>query len=176
MHKHLFAASVALMVLASFGAACGGGPRQKPVKGGPVETGAGSLTEARKYLEGRWSLESFEVYPPSGPPIALKGEGTLTYDAFGNLRIEIRTDRSTAERLRVAGIETADGVISSDGRTVVDMDNRTLTYVVAGQPAGSGPVALNRPRHWEVEGNLLILTTRDDGGKPASVGRWRKNP
>ena len=33
---------------------------------------------------------------------------------------------------------------------------------------------MNRPRHWEVAGSLLTLTTRGDDGKPLSVGRWRK--
>ena len=53
--------------------------------------------------------------------------------------------------------------------------NRTLTYVLADQPpSGTGPLAINRPRHWQVEGTLLTLTTQDETGKPLSVGRWRK--
>jgi hypothetical protein len=55
------------------------------------------------------------------------------------------------------------------------MQNRTLTYVIAGQPAGNtGPLALSRPRHWQVDGNVLTLTTKDDAGKPVSVSKWRK--
>jgi hypothetical protein len=34
---------------------CAGAPIQKPIDVGPVATGGGSLTEARKYLEGRWA-------------------------------------------------------------------------------------------------------------------------
>jgi hypothetical protein len=173
MNKYLLASAMAILVLSGV-AACKGGPRQRPVKMGPVDTGAGSLTAARKYLEGRWSLESFEVYPAGGAPVTLRGAGTLTYDGFGNLTIEIRADQASAKLLQAAGIELKDGVISSDGRTAVDMQNRTLTYVVAAQTPGTGALALNRPRHWEVQDNLLILTTRDDAGKPASVGRWRK--
>ena len=45
---------------------------------------------------------------------------------------------------------------------------------VEGQPAaGTGPLAMNRPRHWQVEGNLLTLTTKDDAGNVASVGEPR---
>ena len=156
-------------------AACGPAPRQKPVLMGPVDQGAGSLVEARKYLEGRWNLESFEVYPPGKPPIALKGAGTLNYDQFGNLRMEIRADQSSSDILRAAGIDIRDGTISSDGRTVVDLPNKTLTYVVEGQPkAGGGPLAASRPRHWQVDGDLLTLTTQDDAGKPLSIGKWRR--
>ena len=149
-------------------------PRQR--QGGPVDQGRGSLTAARKFLEGRWSLESFEVYPEGKAPIALKGSGTLTYDNFGNLKVDIRADQATGDLLRAAGIDIRDGVISSDGRTAVDMQNRTLTYVVTGQTPSTGPLALSRPRHWQVEGDLLTLTTKDDAGKPLSIGRWRKSP
>jgi hypothetical protein len=155
---------------------CAPAPINKPIKMGPSETGAGSVTTARKYLEGRWSLESFEFYPVGKPKVTLTGQGVLTYDDFGNLKMEIRADQASSDLLRAAGIDIGgDGIISSDGRTAIDMQNKTLTYVIQGQPAGTGPLALNRPRHWQVDGNILTLTTKDDAGKPTSVGRWKKS-
>ena len=170
--------SMRLLIGASIALAtsCGPAPRQRPVELGPVDTDAGSLTEARKYLEGLWTLESFEVYPPGKGPVALKGTGTLVYDDFGNLKMDIRADEASADVLRAAGIDMADGVIRSQGRTVVDLQHKTLTYVVQGQPpaGAAGPLGLSRPRHWHVEGDVLTLTTKDDAGNPLSVGRWRK--
>jgi hypothetical protein len=159
--------------------ACAPAPRQRPVELGPVDTGQGTLAAARQYLEGRWTLVSYEVFPPGQPPVKLAGAGTLSYDGFGNLNMEIRVDEPTAERLARAGVPSAKGVISTNGRTVVDMQARTLTYVLEGQPpfgAPSGPLALNRPRHWQVDGNVLTLTTRGDDGQSVSVGRWEKMP
>ena len=159
------------------GTACSAAPRQRAVEGGPVETGAGSLTAARKYLEGRWVLETFEVFPPGGEPILLKGQGTLNYDTYGNLQMDIRTDELTADKLRAAGIEIRDNRISTAGRAVVDMQNRTIAYIAEGQgfaTSQSGPLALNRPRYWEVEADRLTLTTKDASGKPLSVGRWKR--
>jgi len=156
---------------------CAAAPINKPIDLGPVATGSGSLTAARKFLEGRWTLDSFEVHPPGKPVVTLKGQGTLSYDDFGNLAMEIRTDQATSDLLQAAGIDVQSGTISSRGRTAVDMQNRTLTYILEGQPAGgTGPLATSRPRHWQVDGNLLTLTTKDDAGNPASIGRWRKNP
>ena len=43
--------------------------------------------------------------------------------------------------------------------------------MIQGQPASTGPLAINRPRHWVVEGDLLTLTTKDDADNPLSVGR-----
>ena len=155
-------------------AGCAAAPIYKPIEGGPVATGPGSLTEARKYLEGRWALESFEVHSPGRPVVTLRGMGTLVYDAFGNLRMEIRADQAASDALRAGGIDITDGTISSNGRTAVDIANRTLTYTIEGQPTGTGPLAMNRPRYWQVDGSLLTLTTKDDAGNVVTVGRWRK--
>jgi len=69
--------------------------------------------------------------------------------------------------------------ISSDGRTVIDLQNRTLTYFIEGQPSstatGGGPLATNKPRHWQVTDGVLTLTTLDDSGAPLSISRWKKS-
>jgi hypothetical protein len=54
------------------------------------------------------------------------------------------------------------------------MQNRTLTYVLLGQPVSNRGLATSRPRDWQVDGPVLTLTTTDDGGTPVSAGRWRK--
>ena len=175
VERVLRAAGVAALFAAA--TACAAAPRERPLPLGRVESGPGTLAEARKFLEGRWALESFEVRPPGRAPIALKGSGVLNYDDFGNLRMEIRADQASSDLLRAAGIDIRDGVISSEGRTAIDLQNRTLTYFVEGQPAsGGGPLATNRPRHWEVTADVLTLTTRDDSGAPLSIGRWKKSP
>jgi hypothetical protein len=157
-------------------AGCPPAPLDRNIELGPVDTGAGSLTAARRYLEGRWSLESFEMYLPDKGPTPLKGSGTLEYDEFGNLNMQIRADQASSDLLRAAGIDIRDGVIATNGRTVVDMQNRTLTYVIKDQsPLVPGPLAANRPRHWDVTDDILTLTTKDDAGKPLSIGRWRKS-
>jgi hypothetical protein len=175
MRNTLFSVLIAAGLAATV--ACSAAPRQRPVEGGPVDTGAGTLTAARKYLEGRWTLESFELRPPGKAPIVLKGQGTLSYDSSGNLTMNIRTtDEKTSDLLRASGIDIRDGVISTEGRTAIDLQNHTLTYVLQGQaPLTKGPLGMERPRHWVVEGDMLTLTTKDDAGQPLSVGRWKKS-
>jgi hypothetical protein len=169
--------SVAALLAAT--TACAAAPRQRPIPMGRIEGGPGTLAEARKFLEGRWALESFEVRPPGAAPIVLKGSGVLEYDDFGNLRMEIRTGEASSDLLRSAGIIITDGVISTEGRTVIDLQNRTLTYFLEGQQSslktGGGPLAPNRPRHWEVTADVLTLTTRDDNGAPLAISRWKRS-
>ena len=158
--------------------ACAASSRQRPISQGPVETGAGTLTAARKFLEGRWILESAVITPPGGKPITLKGTGVLNYDDFGNLEMNIKADEASSDLLRAAGVLIPDGVIATKGRTAIDLQNKTLTYILEGQAAamktGGGPLSPNKPRHWEVTGDVLTLTTRDDSGAPMSVSRWKR--
>ena len=164
--------SVVLFVATVAGA---GASAQKPNTAAP---GGDSVAAARKFLEGRWAVESFDVFPPGKAPIRLKGTGVLNYDDFGNLTMEVRADQASSDVLRAAGINIQDGVISTKGRTVIDLQNRTITYFLEGQRSsyatGGGPLALNRPRHWEVNGDILTLTTKDDTGAPMSISRWKK--
>ena len=142
---------------------------------GPVDTGPMTLAAARRYLEGRWALESFELHQAGKAPLVLKGSGLLVYDNMSNLRMEIRADEASGDALRAAGIDIRDGLISTDGYTAIDLQNRTLTYRVAGQdPLVRGPLGLHRPRHWEVTADTLVLTTKDEAGLPLSVGRWKR--
>jgi hypothetical protein len=173
--------SAVFMIVAAMGGtmACKAGPLDRPLKTSPTDKGPGSIEAARKYLEGRWSLVSFEVFPPGGQPIAVKGTGSLLYDGYGNLKMDLRTDAATAELLVAAGISIQQGVVTQEGRAAVDVQTRTLTYLIPGDlPVGapSGPLATNRPRYWQVSGDILTLTTRDDSGKTLSVGRWQKTP
>jgi hypothetical protein len=152
-------------------AACQGAPSQRPVKLGPVNEGPGSIVAARKFLEGRWTLESFDFYPAGKPPIALKGTGTLIYDDYGNLKIDIRADQASSDLLRAGGLDIPDGgdlVFREDPGRPAEQD-ADLRH--RGPDPRRGPMATNRPRHWVVDGTLLTLTTKDDAGKPTTVGQ-----
>jgi hypothetical protein len=176
LQRVLKTVSIAALLAA---AACASSERQRVVSVGDVPTGAGTTASARKFLEGRWLLESAEIMPPGAKPIPLKATGVLNYDNFGNLEMNIRADKATSDLLSAAGIVIPDGVISTSGRTAIDMQNKTLTYILEGQTSamktGGGPLAANKPRHWEVNGDVLTLTTRDDSGAPTAVSRWKKS-
>jgi len=171
--------AVAIAVSLAGAMACAASERQRVVSMGPVETGAGTTAAARKFLQGRWLLESAVITPPGGKPITLKGTGVLNYDDFGNLEMNIKADEASSDLLRAGGLVIPDGVISTTGRTAIDVQNKTLTYIVEGQASsmktGGGPLSPNKPRHWEVNGDVLTLTTKDDTGAPASVSRWKKS-
>jgi hypothetical protein len=164
--------AVSLAVAVTGGSACTYKPRTEP-----PNTGPGSVAQARKYLEGRWTLVSFVVYPPGASPVEMKGTDTLVYDGYGNLAMDLAVDEGSAAMMQKAGIPVEKGRFSASGLTIVDVQRRSLTYVLEGQPAvgaPGGPLASNRPRYWQVDGNMLTLTTKNDLGQPLTVGKWQK--
>ena len=132
---------------------CAAAPRQRAREMGPVDTGAGSLDRGAQGTwrdAGRW-CPSRSIRRESAP-VRLTGQGTLVYDNFGNLQMDLRPDEQAAAQLERAGVTTKQGVISTSGRVVVDVPGRKLTYVLEGQPAGNGgPLSMERPRYWQVE-------------------------
>jgi hypothetical protein len=164
-------AALSLAVLVAATAACTYKPRTEP-----PNTGQGTVNQARKFLEGSWSLVSFTIYPPNGQPIAMQGTGTLLYDDFNNMTMTLEADAASATLLAKAGLPMEGNRFSTKGKTIVDMQNRTLRYVLDGQHIGvtTGPMAIDRLRHWEVTDNTLTLTTKDDTGKALSVGKWQR--
>ncbi len=171
------ALALALVVAGAAAAACAPAPIKKPIYTGPLDTGPGTLAAARQYLEGRWTLVSFDAFPPGRDPVSIKATGVLVYDAYSNMSVDIRTDAATAQALIGVGLPFENGVLATSGRTVVDMNARTITYIVEGGAAigaDAGLLASNRPRYWQVEGNTLTLTTKDDAGNNLTVAVWRK--
>ena len=51
----------------------------------------------------------YDVFPPGGEPIRVKGEGTLTYDAFGNLAVDGVVDDADLGQAVVAEVAVHDG-------------------------------------------------------------------
>jgi hypothetical protein len=166
--RTLTALSIALLVTT---AACTYKPRTEP-----PNSGQGTVTQARKYLEGTWSLVSFTVYDAKGAAVPMKGTGSLVYDDFNNMTMTLEADAATAALLAKAGLQMENNRFTTKGKTIVDMQNKTLKYVLEGQyiSVTRGPMAIERLRYWEVTGNTLTLTTKDDSGKPLSVGKWQR--
>lgn len=148
-----------IVLLAVVLAACAPSPRQRPIRTSPVEAGAGSLAEARKQIEGTWTLTSFTSWVPEGKEHAIKANGRLTYDAFGNLELAGAFE-DPADKAR-AGEQS----LEFKGRAVIDPAKKliVLADVKGNVPTAAVPEEMSpdRVRHYEVTGNTLTLTTRE---------------
>ena len=169
--KHRIPAAVLLATLILI-SACAGGPRQRPIPIGPVETGEGSLAAARKELQGSWALTSLDVIDASGGRNPVKANGALSFDAFSNLVISARIDDPRLEKTLP---------LDFTGRIVINPDKRLFYPAdVEGapdhkvDPKALGPVSSDKIRQYTVTGDTLVVTYLDAGGKPTAVTTWRR--
>ena len=86
-------------------------------EGRVADTGAASLTAARQYLQGSWSLKSGRDPPPRKTAYPAKGNRNPRLRRIGNLKIDVRADKPSTDLLRDAGIDSKEGGLASNGRT-----------------------------------------------------------
>ena len=167
----LVAVAVALMMASG---CAGSSERGRPIPLGPVQSGPNSLESVRRVFEGSWDLVSAESYGATGQPVAIKGKGRLTYDAYGNLTVDARFDQ---------GQEQNDGSISRllsyKGRAVIDVAaSRLVLQDMQKREASSADVpdamAAANVRYYSFDGDLLTLTIKDAAGKTTAKSVWRR--
>jgi hypothetical protein len=154
-------------------AGCSAAPRVRPVKGGDVNTGAGSLESVRRQLQGTWELVEAVVLDPSGKPTPRKAEGRLTYDEYGNLTIGAKLADSTQPESSVSGL------LSYSGRAVIDPAKSQLVLMDLKSRLPSGEpipteVSPDKVRDYTIQGNTLTLTSKDAKGVATARTTWRK--
>jgi hypothetical protein len=166
MHIVLLAAALAIPCLAG----CTGGPRGRPVKMGPVDTGIDSVEAVRRQLKGTWQVVSLDVYTADGQKHAAQAVGTLTYDEFGNLAIKGKITGGDQ-------VEPAD--LDLSGRVTIDPDNHRLVFggITADTPDKrriDPKLDPSKVRYYEFDGDLLKTTTKNASGATTAAITWKK--
>ena len=162
------------VVLVTVSACASSRPRQRPVEGGAVDAGAGSLAAVRGQLEGTWNLVSADVVSAAGTRMTVKASAVLTYDAYGNFVMKGEVDDPAA---------TADqkAALNFTGRAVIDTQRQVLRLLDVKQSESEftalpAEMAARRERAYAFEGDLLTLTVKDSAGRVTAVNTWRKQP
>jgi hypothetical protein len=144
--------------------------RERPIKGGPVDTGPGSLQATRRALEGTWTLVSFSVVDASGAQRPVKASGQLTYDAYGSMTIHGKIEDEA---------QASATLLEYKGRIVIDTARKQFypADLVAGRPVDEtqlAPVSPDKARRYELTADTLTVTYTDAAGKPTAIASWRR--
>jgi len=177
--------TIAIGLIVAAVAACAPGPTGRPYRTSPVASGPNTMEFVRKQLEGTWTLVSLVVHNASGARAMPEATGTLTWDAFGNLKIEYRLSDPGLKALDAIGVRPPTPVIVTDGRAVINTQDQAIQYVppdAVDRPfdpalaaARADPFALERLRYYAFGADgTLTLATRHDNGQDAAVSRWKK--
>ena len=175
MVRHLRAVVWAMLpavVLVTTGACVSSRPRQRPVEGGAVEGGPGSLEAVRRQLEGTWNLVSADVLSAAGVRTTIKATAVLTYDAYGNLSLKGAYEDPAATTEQKAALNfTGRAVIDTQKQVLRLLDVKQSESEFAALPA---EMAARRERGYAFEGDRLTLTVKDSAGRVTAVNTWRK--
>ena len=175
MLRHLRAVvwvMVPVAVLSAVAACATSRPRQRPIEGGAVSAGPGSLEAVRRQLEGSWALVSAEVVSASGARQALKASAVLSYDAYGNLSLKGAYDDPAATAEQTAALNFT-------GRAVIDTQRQVLRLLDVKQSEGElaslpPEMVARRERAYAFDGDVLTLTVKDSAGRVTAVNTWRR--
>jgi hypothetical protein len=165
--------------IAVAGCASGTQPVGRPTTGTPMnrpvalgsDGSTGATEAARRELQGTWDLAALE-YAASGdaPRVPVKAAGTLTYDEFGNLTMDVSTTDPAAP---VAAREVSR--LSFRGRAVIDPAKRELKLMdLTGNANPDEVLAPERRRRFEVQGDVLKLSSFDGQGRVTAITTWRR--
>ena len=170
MPRALTPAVVAVTVLTVLAGGCAGGPRQRPVKLGPVDSGAGSVEAARRQLQGTWSLLSYELYNAAGVATRVDASAQLTSDEYGNLTVQGQAKDPNART------PNAEAFLNYNGRAVVDPGKHELRLLdVSGAGnASAETINIDAVRQYQIQGDRLQVTQKDAAGRTIARATWKR--
>jgi hypothetical protein len=122
-------------------------------------------------LAGSWDLVSFEAFTEPGQPVQVPASGRMSYDEFGNLRVDGQLEESDTGRLTM---------LTLSGRAVIDVAQQRLLVL---ESEGNIPfdqvdfatAAPDRFRYYAFEGDRLLMSVRDDDGQLTALLMWRRS-
>lgn len=163
-------AAICVAVMLPLLAGCESAPRQRPVKAGPVDAGAGSVESARRELQGSWILSSLTVISSAGIKMTVPADARLVYDEFGNISMQGKVTGST---------EIDPSVLNLSGRAVIDPVAHTLRFQAITAESNDEKrvdpaLDAKHVRYYEIAGDVLTTTVKDAAGKTTATATWRR--
>ncbi len=139
-------------------------------RGGPVNTGPGSIEDIRHRLSGDWELVSLTTSARSGVPVRWDVAGQLTYDEFGNWRVHV--ERHAGQRREVV-LDFSGQAVIDPARHIIRFDNVERRADSAGSlPPILGPEHPHRYAFTRRGG--LTTNVLDDDGRDVATLVWRR--
>jgi hypothetical protein len=171
-HVGIVCLSAALAAVAG----CAAQERTRPVRMGPVDTGAGSLEAVRRQFEGTWAIDRLEVPDAKGTLVPVNAKGGMKMDAFGNLEVRGTLDGPLPGGVSAPGVQ----LIEYGGRLVIDVQKSVFRLMApeASAPIDKALLARLDPKlerkYGFLEPGLLRVSTIGPSGAPTIVTTFRK--
>jgi hypothetical protein len=174
--SHVLARAVGFtLALGLLAGGCAPAPIYRPIKGGDVDAGAGSLENVREQLKGTWALMAYEIYE-NGKARRLPAQGELIYDEFGNVKMHGELKRAAT----AAAAAPPPMLLNYSGRAVIDVKSHQLRFldVNPGKEPLPGAIAdavtPENVRRYDLKADTLVLTIFDAKSQPTASSSWKR--
>jgi hypothetical protein len=175
--SRVFSRIVGLAVTAVFLTSCAPAPIYRPIKGGDVATGPGTLESVRERFKGTWALLAYEVYE-NGKPRRIPAQGEMVCDEFGNLKMHGELKRTGNQ----TGKAPPPMLLNYSGRSVIDVTSnqlRLLDVEAQDEPLPGAIADAVNPAHvrkYDLKDDTLAMTILDAKGQPTASSSWKRTP
>jgi len=133
---------------------------------------AQTLEDVKARFVGYYELVSFVSFPNSGGEVRNDYIGRIIYDGHDNMSA-IGMPRDAPDSARRAGAAGSQG-FAYWGKVSWDVEQGIVIHHVEGSPTRNTWVGEDNIRYYELDGNLLRLSLRDEAGRTTGTLTWRK--
>ncbi|MDX1744587.1 MAG: lipocalin-like domain-containing protein [Halobacteriales archaeon] len=132
-----------------------------------------ALSDEDRFV-GNYELVSFWSLDDSGEQIDRNYVGRILYDEHGNMSA-VGMPRDLPDRDRRSGDDqTVRAGFAYFGRFSLNTDEKYVTHHVRGSPMMPQWTGTDLRRYYELDGDLLRLSLRDDSGRTTAELTWRR--
>ncbi len=121
---------------------------------------------------GHYELVKYQRFPEDGDPVDMDYVGRIMYDDFGNMSA-IGMPSDLPERPGEPG-ERLQAGFAYWGSVSFELDKNIVVHHVEGSPTRGSWVGEDNVRYFELEGDLLRLSLKDDEGRVTATLTWRR--
>lgn len=136
-----------------------------------VDAESAKVTQA---FVGAWTLGSFESFGADGETTRRPMGGSIVYSQSGRMSAQLMPEGYEKRTAPANGTVDRRGYTAYYGRFEIDSEAGTVTHHVEGsinpEWVGRGLV-----RYYEIDGDTLKLSLRDEDGRTTGTLTWRRN-
>lgn len=133
---------------------------------------AQTLEQVKAQFVGYYELVSFVSFPATGGQVTNDYIGRIIYDQHDNMSA-IGMPAGAPDEAARAG-ESGSRGFAYWGKVSWDLDRGVVIHHVEGSPTRNTWVGEDNVRYFELDGDLLSLSLRDDEGRTTGTLTWRK--
>ena len=134
---------------------------------------ADSAEAVRQMFVGNYELMSYELFRPNGDVVPMDYVGRIMYDTHGNMSA-IGMPNALPDLDRASSDGRVRRGFAYFGRYEIDPEAGSVTHHLIGSPMAGRSVGEPWVRYYELDGDTLTLSLKNDEGRVTGSLTWKR--